>query len=82
MVSNVTVVMLIKIGSKEACRICGDCEDPEEERYWVKCETCEQWFHSDCLDIEEEENSNYYECDVCRVQSTLNSSKKRSRSDL
>ena len=49
MVSNVTVVMLIKIGSKEACRICGDCEDPEEERYWVKCETCEQWFHSDCL---------------------------------
>jgi len=56
---------------KEYCGICGDEDDPinDKGRTWIECETCNQWFHCDCLqvdeDIIEDEFKFTFHCDEC-----------------
>lgn len=56
-------------GSKEDCGICWDPEesDDDEDREWEQCRKCKQWYHRDCLGLDDngDEASSYWECNNC-----------------
>ena len=31
------------------------CRQPEDDRFMVCCDLCEEWFHSDCINLSDEE---------------------------
>ena len=33
--------------------ICPSCDDTDDDRMWVACEYCDQWYHADCLGYSE-----------------------------
>lgn len=48
--------------------MCGVGEEDEDEdsiadeRHWMKCDKCGQWYHADCLGLDaDDETSMYYE---------------------
>ena len=54
----------IKTGQKRAkretvykCKICklADPVDAEGDTIWVQCETCERWYHPDCVGLTQQE---------------------------
>ena len=49
------------------CRSCLETDPPRENGEvvsWVQCEYCERWFHSSCVDWEDEEDGDFY-CTYC-----------------
>ena len=34
------------------------CRQPEDDRFLVCCDLCEEWFHGDCIDLSDEEVEN------------------------
>jgi hypothetical protein len=59
------------VSALEFCGICGDPEDAENDggRTWLECEICKQWFHCDCLhidnDIIQDKYDFMFKCDNC-----------------
>ena len=45
--------------NKEQCGVCGDMyeEETEEVQYWIACDSCNQWYHWQCVNITTEPTS-------------------------
>ena len=50
-----------KLGINEEVTHCVICKESFDED-WVQCIECEGWAHVECTD---QENMNYFTCDVC-----------------
>ena len=48
------------------CGICGVIFGVSvEDEYWIGCETCDSWFHSDCVNITPQNEPDKFYCSSC-----------------
>ena len=36
-----------------------------DEEYWIGCETCDTWFHGDCISITPDNEPDKFYCSAC-----------------
>ena len=41
------------------------CRGPDDHRWMIECDSCKDWFHGDCVDIEKFVGENYIEQYIC-----------------
>ncbi len=41
------------------------CREPHNNRDMVQCETCEEWYHMDCVNYDEDVAAIEYQCEIC-----------------
>lgn len=48
---------------------CGSCEgvfgESNEEEYWIGCETCDTWYHGECVNIKPANEPSEFYCSAC-----------------
>ncbi|KAK9868990.1 hypothetical protein WJX84_004562 [Apatococcus fuscideae] len=56
----------------DACAVCGlsSGEVPEKDHFWIACDSCNKWYHGDCIGMTEEQNNDIgdhesWECPDC-----------------
>lgn len=67
------------------CGVCGDEFDEDEERAWIECDKCNQWYHCDCEDVTdsivEDEFSSEFVCNECNRRAEAAKTNKAQKSN-
>lgn len=75
------IATLIKQDEEDNKKYC-ICRSSDSSRFMIACDACEEWYHGDCIGVNEKESKNIkqYFCDRCRKQDATLHTKISSKS--
>jgi len=53
---------------KEDAKLYCLCRQPEDGRFMICCDVCDNWFHDECVGIVEGDHAGEYICPSCTMQ--------------